>query len=75
MKKLKGKIAFITGASSGIGKACAFALASEGANLILSARRAKVVEKIAEEIRKTYKVDVFAFKLDVKNRKEVEWTD
>jgi len=37
MKKLEGKIAFITGATSGIGKACALALAEQGANLIISA--------------------------------------
>jgi len=73
MKKLHGKIAFITGASSGIGKACAFALAAEGADIIISARRVKEIEEIAEEIRKTHSVDVYAYKLDVKNRKEVEW--
>ena len=74
MKKLKGKIAFITGASSGIGKACAFALAKEGATLIISARRKNVIEKVASEIKKLFKVDVFAYTLDVKSRKEVEWT-
>ncbi|MBI1932634.1 MAG: SDR family oxidoreductase [Ignavibacteriales bacterium] len=73
MKKLKDKIVYITGASSGIGKACAEAFAKEGAKLIISARRANIIENIAEEIRKKFKVEVFAQRLDVKNKKEVEW--
>jgi len=73
MRKLEGKIAFITGASSGIGKACAFALAEQGANLIISARRSNIIEKLEEEIKAKYNIKVFALKIDVKNRQEVEW--
>lgn len=73
MKKLEGKIVFITGASSGIGKACAEAFAEQGANLIISARRSNIIEKIEEEIKSKYNVKVYAFKLDVKNQQEVEW--
>jgi len=39
MTSLKNKIVFITGASAGIGNACAEAFAGKGANLILCARR------------------------------------
>lgn len=40
----------ITGASAGIGQACAHALASEGANLVLTARRQKRLEQLKQEI-------------------------
>lgn len=73
MNKLNNKIAFITGASSGIGKACAISLAEQGANLIISARRSNIIEKLEEEIREKFNVKVFGLKLDVKNRQEVEW--
>ena len=50
--KLKGKVAIITGASAGMGKASALALAEEGASIILTARRAERLEQLAEEIEK-----------------------
>ena len=73
MRKLEGKIAFITGATSGIGKASAYGLAEQGANLILTARRTSILEKIEEEIKARFGVKVFVIKLDVKNKQEVEW--
>ncbi len=73
MKKLEGKIAFITGATSGIGEASAFGLAAQGANLILTSRRSSILEKLEEDIRAKYGVKVYVIKLDVKNKQEVEW--
>jgi 3-oxoacyl-[acyl-carrier protein] reductase len=48
--KLRGKVAVITGASAGIGQACARMLAGEGAQLVLTARRQERLEKLKEEI-------------------------
>ncbi|HEX4721540.1 MAG TPA: SDR family oxidoreductase [Pseudonocardiaceae bacterium] len=47
---LAGKTALVTGASRGIGRAIAFALAGEGANVVLSSRRQESLEKVAAEI-------------------------
>ncbi|UCC96644.1 MAG: SDR family oxidoreductase [Phycisphaerales bacterium] len=48
--KLKGKVAIITGASSGIGEGTARELADAGMKLVLTARRRPLLEKIAEEL-------------------------
>lgn len=71
MISLKSKTVLITGASSGIGKACAYAFAKEGANIIIGARRVERLEKIKNEIEDKYSVKVLAIKLDVTNREEV----
>ena len=52
MARLTGKTAIITGASSGIGWASALALASEGANLVITARRKDRLESLAAAIGK-----------------------
>ncbi len=51
-KRLKEKVALITGASAGIGRASALALAEEGANLILTARRKERLEEIRAKVEK-----------------------
>lgn len=50
MNRLKHKIAIVTGAGSGIGRACALALAHEGAKVALVGRRQKLLEEVAREI-------------------------
>lgn len=49
-KRLEGKVAVVTGASSGIGEATAFALAQEGASVVLVARRQERLQSISEKI-------------------------
>ncbi len=72
MEPLKNKNVFITGASSGIGKACAYAFAEAGANVIVSARSYDAVKETAADLMKKFGIKVHSFKLDVRNRAEVE---
>lgn len=71
MEKLKDKIVFISGASSGIGKACAEAFAKVGAHLILCSRSADKVKAVAKELQDTYKIEIVSFGLDVQDKKLV----
>ena len=49
---LKGKVIWITGASSGIGEELAYQLARSGAKLVLSARRKEELERVADKCRR-----------------------
>lgn len=71
MLKLHHKIVFITGASSGIGKACAEQFAAEGAKVILTARRVERLEQLSAELKSKYKTDVLCINLDVQDQKNV----
>jgi 3-hydroxy acid dehydrogenase/malonic semialdehyde reductase len=71
MLSLKDKIIFITGASSGIGKACAEQFAKQGAKLILTARRIEKIKNLSDELREQYKTDSLPLQLDVRNKDEV----
>jgi NADP-dependent 3-hydroxy acid dehydrogenase YdfG len=50
-QKLTGKVAFVTGASSGIGEATGVALAEEGAHVVVLARRADRLEQVVKRIK------------------------
>lgn len=65
---LQGKTVVITGASSGIGRGLALALAERGANLVLAARRTELIEALAAECGG----ESFAVTTDVADPAEVE---
>lgn len=72
MKKLEGKVVFITGASAGIGAACAEAFAAEGARLVLTARREDRLKKLAERLKAEYGAESLYRALDVRDRNMVK---
>jgi serine 3-dehydrogenase len=72
METLKDKIVFITGASSGIGKACAEAFAGEKSNLILAARRIERLNRLADNLKNKFGIKIKTMKLDVRNLGEVQ---
>ena len=72
MITFKNKTVFITGATSGIGKAAADVFAAEGARLLLCARRIEKLEEIKREYEEKYNSDVHIFKLDVRKSDDVE---
>ncbi len=72
MLSLKDKIVFITGASSGIGEACAREFAKLKANLILAARRKDRLNKLADELEKQYQIKVKCLEVDVRNFDDVQ---
>lgn len=61
----KGKTVVITGASSGIGEALAYEMASRGANLVLGARQFVTLCEITQKIEQKYRVKAVAVQCDV----------
>ena len=74
MSKLRGKVVFITGAGSGIGRASALAFAREGAKLLICGRRIEPLTDLARELATAGATDVHVFALDVSDRAAVEST-
>ena len=62
---IRGKQALVCGASKGLGRGCAEALAGDGVNLTLVARTAETLEKTAQQLRDTYGVQVIAVACDI----------
>src|SRR5947209_5764006 len=69
---LKGRIVFVTGASAGIGRATALAFASEGARLLLAARRAAKLAEVASECLNRGASAVHSIDLDVRDHRAVQ---
>lgn len=71
MFDLNGKVAVVTGASSGLGRDAAIAYAEAGADLVLLARRLERLEELAEDIKEMGR-EVLAIKMDVTNEENVK---
>lgn len=66
------KWVFITGASSGIGKACARKFAEQGYPLIICARRRERLEELTSTLTSTYQVEVKMLVFDIRNKVEIK---
>lgn len=71
-KRFVGRTVMVTGASSGIGLAVARAFASEGAQLVLIARRKESLDQIAKDLRNLYQTNVKCLVADVSKELEIE---
>ncbi|WP_394236496.1 SDR family oxidoreductase [Niallia oryzisoli] len=69
---LSGKAAIVTGASSGIGEATAFALAKAGANVALAARRTERLEELKVKIERETNAKAIVIRTDVTDKAAVE---
>jgi NADP-dependent 3-hydroxy acid dehydrogenase YdfG len=74
MSRLRGEVVFVTGASSGIGAACARSFASMGARVAIVARRAERLGSLAEELERFGATEVLPLVLDVRHAERVART-
>lgn len=71
---LHGKVALVTGASSGLGVQFAKALANQGADLAICARRVERLEEVKKQIEKEFGVKVYTHKCDVMKAEDIKAT-
>ncbi len=69
---ISGRLTLITGASSGIGRACAEGFAAHGCRLVLIARRGDRLDVLAKTLREQHGVEVLTATVDVRDRGAVE---
>ncbi|GCE51050.1 3-oxoacyl-[acyl-carrier protein] reductase [Thermosporothrix hazakensis] len=69
---LTGKVALVMAASKGIGKACAMALAAEGATIVMGARNKETLQQAADELQQRYNVPVLALPTDVTKAADIQ---
>lgn len=72
MTNLQDRLVCITGASAGIGAACADAFARAGARLLLCARRTDTLDAVAERLRDAHGSEVYTLQLDVRDADAVQ---
>jgi len=68
---LKNKIALVTGAGKGLGRACAIALAEAGSNLIIISRTKKDLDKVSKIVKK-FRVKCRSYVCDINNYNEIK---
>jgi 3-oxoacyl-[acyl-carrier protein] reductase len=71
MNRLQGKVAVVTGSSSGIGKAIALRFGEEGAKVVVTARRLNLCEQTVAHIKK-HGGEAWAIQTDVSDERQVE---
>lgn len=71
MKRLEGKVAIVSGSTSGIGKATAILFAKEGAKVVVSGRREEIGNSIVENIKADAGEAIFV-KTDITNEEDVK---
>ena len=66
------KLTLITGATSGIGQACAEKFAANKHDLIITGRRESRLKELAEKLKKNFGIQVLSLSFDIRNKKEVD---
>jgi len=69
---LSGQVAIVTGASGGLGVQMAKALANQGANIVVMARRKEMIDQVAAEIAAEYGVEAIGVKCDITDTANVD---
>jgi serine 3-dehydrogenase len=72
MVSIQNQLALVTGASSGIGAACARVFAQAGAKLIITARRIDRLQQLAQTLEQEFNTQIYPLQLDVCDRSQVE---
>lgn len=69
---LTGNVAVVTGASAGLGVQMANALANQGANVVVLARRKEKIEGVAKDLAEKYGVETLAVPCDITNTEQIK---
>ena len=69
---LTGRVAIVTGCSTGLGVQMAKALASQGATIVALARRQNLLDQVAAELKETYGVEAVGIACDITKTESVE---